>query len=832
MSAYTQTLSTETGLSSVISRPGSATMGSKIYYSLGGSPEMWREEPNKLKLTITNSLTGRARLAKIIISDPRNIKESIYTPYKRICVVEPTTGLTIFLGRVEISEPSYESDYGQVLKITAKDYSYELMERKVSSDYSSSPGASKRSAIIDQLIQDYRYSASSITTNIEASGSSDTITRNYTKCGKTPYELIEELAKEDPWTDATWSGAGKVYTYISSSYTDETTDADDVGTADVPLMNGASDYLYLGQNNPFIGASFVLSTNGSYGTITWEYWNGAWTALTKLNSYDFTTNGEEKWSLPSDWATTTVNSTSGKYWVRCSVSAVTTQAIASTISCTRGFGYDFYVDDSQVFQYFRRSSKPSGGPSANGLTVALSEATTTSVRSMLHDYNFSEQPVEIITRVKVYGTDSTGTAVSYTATDSTLETSLSVIKIKEEFVWGAEMSNANLTTYCTNRAKALLNSRASDSLVRGEFKIFKYPYFGATGSETLVKAGDLIRIRCTPKSIDEDFLVLEITYEEPSFVTKIKVVSNIYGRSYSPFETASILQGLRSGADISFSSARIGDLMVDNAQIGSLSASKITSGTITSKTITLDGADSVACSINSVNKTTYADTDAGFWLGVDTDGVAKFNIGTATKYFKWDGSAVNIDGDLDLINGYIKIHGSLYTMYSSGANVNVQVGSISGSGASGSEVFVISGYSNSAGSGGIIQLKTGATSAHLILGINGASQACLYPSGNKNVDLGITTSYAFDDVYADDFVNETPNMIEPTKKNYLNMLNKIKNKNEDGRKVIAGGREFPLQEIPIKGKEIGGIRSSAFMELTLGCLTEIKNRLEKLENIK
>jgi len=633
MTAYTRSFSATLAEFPKIVRAGTG-IGTRFYYSMGGTPEQWREENARIGLTISDSIAGRTRLMSVLISNPRNIKESIYTPYLRVKLVEYLTGLTIFLGRLEFSEPIWDRDYGQLLKVTARDYSYELFERKVSSDYSGAPH--KRSAVITHLIEDYRYNSSSITTNIEVSGSSDTIARNYTKTGRLPMEIVEELAKEDPWTDATWSGAGKVWTYIGSTWTDKTTDADDPGVADVPLMNGISDYLYLGQNNPFIGANFTLSTpTVNYGTITWQYWSGSWTALTKLNNYDFEATGEEKWALPSDWTTTSVNSIT-KYWVRCYVSTISTQAVASVIACIRGFGYDYYVNDSQVFQYFRRCSKPTGGPSVNGLTIALGEAQTTSKKAMMQDYSFSDSPAEIVTRVTVYGTDSTGTAVSYTETDSTLEASLEVIKAKEEFVWGAEMTNAALLIYCTNRAKALMSYKGTETLIRGEFRTPRYPYFGVAGSETLVRVGDLIHIHCSPRSINDDYLVLEVNYEEPSSITKIKILSNIYGRSYSPFETTSILQGLRSGADLIVSSAKISDLIVGNAMIGSLDASKITSGDIATDRLTANAANGVnggvlnisASRINISGSTTFS---SGYDPTVKTTTFVQTSIPTSLK---------------------------------------------------------------------------------------------------------------------------------------------------------------------------------------------------------
>lgn len=54
----------------------------------------------------------------------------------------------------------------------------------------------------------------------------------------------------------------------------------------------------------------------------------------------------------------------------------------------------------------------------------------------------------------------------------------------------------------------------------------------------------------------------------------------------------------------------------------------------------------------TTNKTTYADNDAGFFLGYD--GTAhKLNIGDATNYIKWDGSALNVAGTIAMTAGTI-----------------------------------------------------------------------------------------------------------------------------------------------------------------------------------
>jgi len=70
-----------------------------------------------------------------------------------------------------------------------------------------------------------------------------------------------------------------------------------------------------------------------------------------------------------------------------------------------------------------------------------------------------------------------------------------------------------------------------------------------------------------------------------------------------------------------------------------LSALNADLGTITAGNITLNASGF----IRTTGKDSYADTDAGFWLGYDIDKY-KLNIGDATKYLKWNGSSLVIKG--------------------------------------------------------------------------------------------------------------------------------------------------------------------------------------------
>lgn len=56
-----------------------------------------------------------------------------------------------------------------------------------------------------------------------------------------------------------------------------------------------------------------------------------------------------------------------------------------------------------------------------------------------------------------------------------------------------------------------------------------------------------------------------------------------------------------------------------------------------------------------IRKKTYEDTTAGIWLGVDTDGKAKLNVGDGTNFFQWNGTALLVTGDLG-IDGQISMY--------------------------------------------------------------------------------------------------------------------------------------------------------------------------------
>jgi hypothetical protein len=219
-----------------------------------------------------------------------------------------------------------------------------------------------------------------------------------------------------------------------------------------------------------------------------------------------------------------------------------------------------------------------------------------------------------------------------------------MIKERIDYVWGTGMTNAVLSAYCTDRANLLLSQQGS-ALQRGAASTYRFPYHTSTAATTLVNAGDLVRLNISTKSINEDFLLLEYEYNEPPATTKMKFVTNVYGRGQSPFEIQSVLEGLRGGNDIVVTYARISDLIVDSAHINSLSASKITAGTLDlTKGINVYSSASGAGVIINTGGIEGKNTAGTSTFKLNTDGSGYLGL-TANEAVTWDSAGmVNIKG--------------------------------------------------------------------------------------------------------------------------------------------------------------------------------------------
>lgn len=115
------------------------------------------------------------------------------------------------------------------------------------------------------------------------------------------------------------------------SFTDVTTDVNDPGGPDaLPFPSGAAavnDAWYYGSEVELTSISVNVGTAGTHNyTVVWEYYNGAWVALSGVtdNTTGFTVGGTNSvtWTAPTDWTETSIGGVS-KFWVRARISVFT-----------------------------------------------------------------------------------------------------------------------------------------------------------------------------------------------------------------------------------------------------------------------------------------------------------------------------------------------------------------------------------------------------------------------------------------------------------------------------------------------------------------------------
>lgn len=105
--------------------------------------------------------------------------------------------------------------------------------------------------------------------------------------------------------------------------------------------------LYLGLDHPFATLNVdVVTANVGMSTMLVEYWNGSSWANTSAtdNTSLFTVDGTITWTMPTTWATKTVNSVT-KYWIRVrnSVGTISTAPTAYFISPTTNSRVGLYA---------------------------------------------------------------------------------------------------------------------------------------------------------------------------------------------------------------------------------------------------------------------------------------------------------------------------------------------------------------------------------------------------------------------------------------------------------------------------------------------------------
>ena len=146
----------------------------------------------------------------------------------------------------------------------------------------------------------------------------------------------------DSWPTATILQIGNDFDSVQRDaggvFTDVTAAMNNATAADVTFTTAVNNAMYFGHATQFRWISHVLSTVGVGGTLVWEYWNGsAWTTLTLAATNNLTaTPVTSRFTPPSNWATTTVNSVANLFWVRARISVTYTTAPVFTQSRRNG----------------------------------------------------------------------------------------------------------------------------------------------------------------------------------------------------------------------------------------------------------------------------------------------------------------------------------------------------------------------------------------------------------------------------------------------------------------------------------------------------------------
>ena len=111
--------------------------------------------------------------------------------------------------------------------------------------------------------------------------------------------------------------------------TDVTTAAYD-GSAPFTVPNGGT--LYIGYFEPFALATVALNTARNGGSVAWQYWNGAWNALTVTDrTSGLSASGTLSFTPPADWVRRVWNGSRSKYWIRATVYGTSTAPVVTTI---------------------------------------------------------------------------------------------------------------------------------------------------------------------------------------------------------------------------------------------------------------------------------------------------------------------------------------------------------------------------------------------------------------------------------------------------------------------------------------------------------------------
>ena len=170
-----------------------------------------------------------------------------------------------------------------------------------------------------------------------------------------------------------------------------------------------------------------------------------------------------------------------------------------------------------------------------------------------------------------------------------------------------------------------------------DFPDYQYRVNVVDGSSNQVKNTIVDVTNC-----DLNFLPVDANYV--ASVTSLNTLGSESSAATLTFTIGDPPTGTPDIKNDAITTVKILDGNITNAKIDTLSAGKINTGELN-----LGQASGMAV---RQTKTGYTSTATGFWLGND-GGTPKFNIGTSTNYLKFDGTDLDISGEISATTGSI-----------------------------------------------------------------------------------------------------------------------------------------------------------------------------------
>lgn len=163
------------------------------------------------------------------------------------------------------------------------------------------------------------------------------------------------------------------YSSASNSYTNRTLESSSRKGTSFTILATTNDYVYFGAAERFDALFFMLDTEGSLGTLTWQYYDGSsWVSFApdfdKIPenedgySYDFSRDGGEIFNIESlsGWATLALTSSvphngatppdgTARYWIR--LSSQTSVSTSPKVFSVQRRLYASYCEPSDVAEF-------------------------------------------------------------------------------------------------------------------------------------------------------------------------------------------------------------------------------------------------------------------------------------------------------------------------------------------------------------------------------------------------------------------------------------------------------------------------------------------------